>query len=279
MPKNMIHKLLLLSVLFFIVNITAFSQTELDFNRGKFDKSKTILLVPFDARIYFNDATAQMLSNEKMTHDELMQYFRYQFNLQLYNSIIDSCKVISFYTDNTRVDQSDIDSLYSIISYEWIPAMENRPEDPDDVVKKNFFVRKKEEKERKKRQEELIDSQTRIVNGEIYQKQVKKDDHYLNIVIHQKEVLEEISRRRNIDYFLFINQFEIKGIYNDPYLSGNPNAQRKFTVHFSLYDSSGNLVHGGMGETKIPFDLSDKDELVRTYFPEVIRQIILNIGF
>ena len=255
------------------------AQIELDFNSAKFNRTKTVLVVPFDPRIYFNDATSLILKNEKMSHDELMQYFRYQFNLQLVNSLIDSCNVVSLYTDNTRVDQKDIDNLYSIISYEWRIDQPNRPENPENQKKKNYFERKKEEKEQKKREQELEDSRTRIQNGEIVSKPVRKDDHYLHIVFHQTEVLEEIARRLKIDYFIFINQFEIKGIYGDPYLSGNPKAERIFNVHFSIYNSKGNFIHGSFGQTKIPFNLDDKDEIVRNYFPEVIRQIIFNLRF
>jgi hypothetical protein len=50
-------------------------------------------------------------------------------------------------------------------------------------------------------------------------------------------------------------------------------------VHFSLYNAQGVLIHGSFGETKIPFELSDRKEIVNSYFPEVIRQIIHNIEF
>jgi hypothetical protein len=273
-------KILTINVLLFsFLPFAIKAQIELDFKSAKFNRKKTVLVVPFDPRIYNNDATSLILKNDKMTHDELMQYFRYQFNLQLVNSLIDSCNVVSLFTDNTRVDQQDIDNLYSIISYEWKIAQPNRPENPESQKKKNYFERKKEEKEQQKRKQELENSRTRIQNGEIVVKPVRKDDHYLHIVFHQTEVLEEIARRRQIDYFIFINQFEIKGIYGDPYIAGNPKAERIFNVHFSIYNYKGNFIHGSYGQTKIPFNLDDKDEIVRNYFPEVIRQIIFNLRF
>jgi hypothetical protein len=264
--------------LFLIVSSAIKSQEYLDFNTGQ-NKTKQILLVPFDPRIYVNDATSIILKKEKGSHDELMQYFRYQFNLQLSNAMMDSCTVISLFTDNTRQDQDDIDGLYSIISYELRPAMKNRPENREASKTKGYFATKREEKAELQRIKEIEESKSRIQQGEITGKPRSVDDMFLHIVFNQTDVLAEIASRRNIDLFMFINQFEIKGNYGDPYLTGNKKAERTIKVHFSLYNSKGNHIHGSFGSNMIPFDIDTKEDIVNLYFPEVIRQIIHNIDF
>lgn len=255
-----------------------YAQDYLDFNSGN-SKTKKVLLVPFDPRIYINDATAIMAAKDGDTHDEIMQFFRYQLNMQLYNAMMDSCTIISLFTDNTRQDQDDIDQLYSIISYELVLAMKNNPENPEGTEKKGFIARKREEKAEQQRREEAANYKTHIENGELVGKRQSTGDMYLNIVFYQPEVLAEIANRRDINYFLFINDFEIKGNYGDPYLSGNSKAERTIKVHFSLYNTKGELIHGSFGEAKIPFNLDDKQEIANLYFPEIIRQIIYNIDF
>ncbi len=254
------------------------AQDYLDFNSGS-DQRKKILLVPFDPRIYINDATAIMASVEGETHDEIMQYFRYQLNLQLYNSMMDSCTIISLFTDNTRADQEDINGLYSVISYELGLAMENNPEDPESEEKKGFLARKREEKAQEQRQQEASQYKTHVENGELVSKRQTTADMNLNIVFHQPEVLVEIASRRNVDLFLLINQFEIQGNYGDPYLTGNSKAERTIKVHFSLFNTQGVMVHGSFAKVTIPLDLDDKQEIANLYFPELIRQIIHNIDF
>ncbi|MBQ5458010.1 MAG: hypothetical protein IIT61_04745, partial [Bacteroidales bacterium] len=81
----------------------AYGQEYLDFN-SRYNRQKRVLLVPFDERIYFNDATAEIAKRDGLTHDEIMEYFRYQLNLQLVNSLIDSCEVVDLFKDNTRED-------------------------------------------------------------------------------------------------------------------------------------------------------------------------------
>ncbi|MDD3859759.1 MAG: hypothetical protein PHW83_06130 [Bacteroidales bacterium] len=267
--------------LFILITIPAAvlkSQEYLDFNTSKGDNQKRILLVPFDPRIYINDATGIIAAEDGSTHDEILEYFRYQFNLQLYDAMMDSCTIISLFTDNTRQDKEDINGLYSIISYELVKAMPNNPENPDNE-KKGYFAKKREEKEQQRRLEEISQYNTRIVDGEIVGKRQPTHDMYLNIVFHQPEVLTEIANRRDVDYFLFINQFEIKGNYGDPYLTGNSKSERTIKVHFSIYNSQGNLIHGSFGENKMPFDLAEKEKISALYFPEVIRQIVNNINF
>jgi hypothetical protein len=272
--KKIFPILILLLTISFVSN----SQEYLDFNTSE-NRTKRVLLVPFDSRIYYNDATEIMAKFSGDTHDEIMLYFREQFNLQLFNALIDSCEVVNLLSDNTRQAQDDISDIYSIISYELKFAMQNSPEDPEDVDEMNFIQRKRYEKEQQRKHEEMENSRTRIVNGEIVGKRQNVEDKYLHIVFHQPDVLVQIAKRRDIDYFLFINQFDIKGNYGDPYLSGNPSRERTIKVHFSLFNAEAKLVHGSFGQNKLPFDLDDKKEVANLYFPEVIRQIINNIKF
>ncbi len=272
------RKIVLFLILTFPFIASLNAQEYLDFNTGS-NRTKRVLLVPFDPRIYSNDATSIMVTERGETHDEIMMYFREQFNLQLYNAMMDSCTVVSLLTDNTRQAQEDISGLYSSISYELRLAMQNAPEDPDEIEKMNFFQKKKYEKEQQRKLEEMENSRTRIVDGEIVGKRQAVKDKYLHIYFHSPEVLEEIAARRDIDYFLFINQFDIKGNYGDPYLSGNADSKRTIKVHFSLYNANGKLAHGSFGENDMPFNLGDKKEVSNLYFPEVIRQIVNNIKF
>lgn len=270
-------------IILFLLILVSFSyclksQDYLDFNNSG-NQQKRILLVPFDPRIYINDATALMVQKDGGNHDEIMEYFRYEFNLQLYNAMMDSCTIISLYSDNTRIDQEDIGNLYSVISYELMLAMENKKENPEEQKEKGYFVRKREEKERERRLDEASHYKTKIQDGELVGKRQTTKDMNLNIVFHQPEVLAEIASRRNVDLFLFINQFEIMGSYGDPYLTGNSKAERTIKIHFSLYNTQGKMIHSSFGETKIPFSLDDRQKVKDLYFPLVIRQIIYNINF
>ncbi|MBQ3832943.1 MAG: hypothetical protein II815_07190 [Bacteroidales bacterium] len=255
----------------------AYGQEYLDFN-SRYNRQKRVLVVPFDERIYFNDATAEIAKRDGLTHDEIMEYFRYQLNLQLVNSLIDSCEVVDLFKDNTREDEADISGLYTTMSYELrLAEFELDTENMGALARKR--AEKLDEARRKQREEEMKNARPGIQNGELVGRKQQTDDMYLHIIIGQPEVLKEIASRRKVDYFLFVNQFDIKTDYRDPYISGQRNVQRLMRVHFSIYNSNGEFVSGNYASTKVPYYEDSKERIVNQYFPEIMRQILKKLKF
>ena len=255
----------------------AYGQEFLDIS-NRYNRQKRVIVVPFDERIYFNDATAEIARRDGLTHDEIMEYFRYQLNLQLINSLIDSCEVVDLMTNNTREDEADISGLYTTISYELrLAEFETNTENMNVFARKR--AEKQEEERRKQREEEMKNARPGMQNGELVGRKQNTDDMYLHIVIGQPEVIKEIASRRNVDYFMFINQFDIKTDYRDPYISGQRNVQRLMRVHFSIYNANGEFVSGNFASTKVPMYEDDKERIVNLYFPEIMRQIMKKLKF
>ncbi len=174
----------------------AYGQEFLDFN-SRYNRQKRVLVVPFDERIYFNDATAEIAKRDGLTHDEIMEYFRYQLNLQLVNSLIDSCEVVDLFKDNTREDEADISGLYTTMSYELrLAEFELDTENMGALARKR--AEKLEEARRKQREEEMKNARPGIQNGELVGRKQQTDDMYLHIIIGQPEVLKEIASRRKV---------------------------------------------------------------------------------
>jgi len=269
----------ILSILLIVIPFATISygQEYLDFNNA-YNRKKRVLVVPFDERIYFNDATADIARRDGLNHDEIMEYFRYQLNLNLINSLIDSCEIVDLMTNNTREDEADITGLYTTMSYELRLA-----EFEIDTENMGLFARKRAEKleeaRRKQREEEMENARPGMQNGELVGRKQNTDDMYLHIVIGQPEVLKEIASRRKVDYYLFVNQFDIKTDYRDPYISGQRNVQRLMRVHFSIYNTNGEFVSGNYASTKVPIYEDDKERIVNLYFPEIMRQILKKIKF
>jgi len=255
----------------------SYGQELLDF-ASRYNRQKRVLLVPFDERIYFNDATADIAKRDGLTHDEIMEFFRYQLSLYLTNALIDSCEVVDLLKDNTREAEADISGLYTTMSYELrLAEFELETENMNALARKR--AEKAEEARRKQREEEMQNARPRMQNGELVGRKQQTDDMYLHIIIGQPEVLKEIATRRNVDYFLFINQFDIKTDFRDPYLSGQRNVQRLMRVHFSIYNTEGEFISGNFASTKVPIYEDDKNRIVNQYFPEIMRQILKKIKF
>ncbi len=267
-----------ISTVFLIILSINLSQAQIEpVLRSRPEHDLRMLIVPFDPRIYYNDASPEMEKIYDKSHEELMNYFRVQWNRNMHMAFIDSCYTIDLLSDNTKEARDDIDGLYTCISYTMEDKMQNYPELEEEP---NFFrslfrsiFPKKEKKVEK------IPWETRTEHGEIISNRQSSREKFAHIVFSNKNFLSDLAFRRNIDLFLFINYFEIRGDYSDPYASGQADLQRYFKVHFSIFDSYGDLVHGGYSHVEIPFYLYDREEIVNNYFPPAIRQIIYNIDF
>ncbi|MFO7791209.1 MAG: hypothetical protein R6V32_11635 [Bacteroidales bacterium] len=239
------------------------------------DYNQRILILPFDPSVYHNDATELWVNNSNMTHEELRDYLRNTLNRRLQLAMIDSCEAIDLNQSYTTKARNTLLGLYTTVSYEMRRAMQDKHEEKEDEEK---FLGKLRKKWRDKQYTDTVVN-TRRENGELKGRRYSTDDKYLHIKFNNPDFIPDLAEKRDLDQILFVNQLEIKGMYGDPYFSGNTDAARLVKVHYSLYDEKGNLEHGGFSAVKIPFDLHDPETVVKDYFPTVVRQIVNNIDF
>ncbi len=233
-----------------------------------------ILILPFDPSIYVNDASMMWSDASDMSHDEIRDALREELNRRLHLGMIDSCESVDLLTSYTKEARNDLLGLYTTVRYELRRAMPDTPEEKEED--KGFLggIFKPKEKE-------YTDTvvKARRQNGEIQGHRYSTHDKYLHVMFDNPDFIPELCRRRDLDKVLFVNQLEIVGNYGDPYMSGNAGATRIMKVHYSLYDYNGRLLYGGFAASEIPFHLDDIQDVMETYFPPIVRQIILNINF
>lgn len=265
------------TIFIFLIFVTAncFAQEKIEFTPTP-KTNKRIVIIPFEEKTYFNDASNIFAEKDNISHEKILNYFRITINSELTKALSDSCYVINMLNvSDTRAEQEILDSLYSIASYEMDIAKPNNYQKENKKTK--LFNKKKVGEENC---ETAKVKKTEIKNGEILETRSTVDDKYLKIVFSNKKIIKEIVNKRKADYIIFITEFEIIGNnYRDPYLSGNKDATRKLKIHFTIYDFSGRITHGGFAENNFPFRLNKKEEIIYKYLPEIIRQIISNINF
>ncbi|RLD49553.1 MAG: hypothetical protein DRI94_11005, partial [Bacteroidetes bacterium] len=83
----------------------------------------------------------------------------------------------------------------------------------------------------------------------------------------------------NNDYFLFINQFEIRSDYSNPYSSGSGTYPRILKIHYSIYDAQGNFIFGSFAQTKLPPTENYLKNISQKYFPIIIKKMYQNSPF
>jgi len=72
----------------------------------------------------------------------------------------------------------------------------------------------------------------------------KDESKYFAVKIKDPNFFNYFNTKYNIDYYIFINQFEVKTNYENCLDRARQNYERSFITHFSIFDSSGKQIAG-----------------------------------
>lgn len=248
---------------------------------------KTVMVVPFNPNIYNNEATKDMIDFSGMSYDELEFTLRMEFDRSLHNNLADSCKSIcllqSYTTNENTIDVSEIYSYsnyYLSESKVFVPTKNKKFRLSNVASDKSLDTEKDTAKYRSKKQEyDKKNKANNITNGELTSEVKNNNDKFLNVKFKNDEFLQNLSKKFAIDYFLFINEFDIKGDYSDSYAVGKKSFDMSIIVHYSIFNSSSEYIFGGAAIVDYPAYISDPKIVISTYFDKLSSFIIKDIEF
>ena len=221
----------------------------------------SILLIPFEPRMYLSDAERDIAKATKKQPEVNQRYFRYQVERSLVNRIQRSYGVKSLYFDTTQSAEDDMIELYSKVTYAY-----REPIMPE--TKRVFMKIKKKDKP----DPESIDPVIATKYRHSYE-----DAEYMSATISDVNVLQEMNEKYGTELFLFITQFEIKTNYNNCLDIANKIYQREVIWHYSLLDKNGNIVLGNFAKAEFPSDSNNAAKIVYSCFPKLAHDIVTSI--
>lgn len=231
------------------------------------DTSKTdtvrlsnVMIIPYDERYYLSDADREISQNSLALPDHFRKYFRFQVDrhVQRYVSLNYPC--ISLLNDTA--DELE-ETMYQILSktgyrYETVIPVEpaiNRLLDMDLKLKGD--------------EAKHADSKT----ASMYIP-VKKDAKYMHAIVRDGDKLfQKLHDKYQVDYFVFLTQFEIKTNYNSCMDIANKIFRREIMLHFSVYDHTGKVVAGSYATAYIPSDKNEASVITGQCFPELAKYV------
>lgn len=229
--------------------------------------NKTVLVIPFSPRLYYNDADKEIAKQTGNSFEQIMNAFRIEFDNALIQQLNDTCKAISILSGYTIFNNDDIENVYSNSNYVFEKAMGLDKKKTSGYTHSQLIVSdKKAEKELKKANK-----------GEVVSPITEVKDKFMNVKFKTPSVILELSKKNNADYLLFINQFEIIGNYLNPYKTGSNTHNMLIKIHYSLYDSMGKYLFGSFATEEYPSTITDIKVISAKYFKSVNAQIINNI--
>lgn len=268
-------KYILLFLVFSAVFLRLFSQESKQKTRTEKIKDKIILVVPFNPILYNNEASKEMIDASGLKYKQVQNFMRIELDKNIHKIISDSCKsrsLLESYT--TQSDWDELENIYANSDYFLDNAMSYS------AIKKPLFGKSNVATDKEEKKKKEIENQKDIGSkGDIRSDIKNNPDKFLNVKFREKDFLKNLAKRANVDYFLFINQFEIKGDYSDPYKIGKLSYNREIKVNFSIFGHNGNYLYGSYAIMNFPATENDIQKISDEFLSKIAKEIVKNISF
>ncbi|MBD1398435.1 LysM peptidoglycan-binding domain-containing protein [Pontibacter sp. JH31] len=226
-----------------------------------------ILVVPFDPYLYFSDADDEIARHSKIPRQNVRHVFRGRLNAML---APDGYETINLLGGVYRDSVSELSTLYKSLNYGYQDNKQSRY-NHQPVVKA---------KEREnaldwvKRQKKNLN----IKSGQLATVPVAQDENkHFGVQVKDPKFFTHFNNQYGIDYYVFINQFEVKTNYENCLDRASWNYERDFLVHYSIYDSKGELVSGN--KVKVPYqsNMNDVQRIVSDNMPNMAKRVLSDL--
>ncbi len=204
---------------------------------------KQVLIVPFDPHLYFSDADDEIAKVSRIPRVKVREVFRKRLNALLAPRGYESIYLLGGKSKDTL---TDLNKIYSSVTYNYQDiiysdsylesmARTEKESKPDTEKKETFNMKSWIDKTREK----LVDPQN--------DKQAHREKFmgkYFGVRVTDPRFWDYFGRKYSVDYYVFINQFEVITDYEHCLDRSSGNYQRYFIAHFSIFDREGNQIAG-----------------------------------
>jgi len=201
---------------------------------------KQVLIIPFDPYLYFSDADHEIAAKSRIVPTKVREIFRRRMNALMQLPGYESIFLLGGRFEDTL---RDLNKIYSSVSYGYQQSINTSL--ANDLSSEGSQTSSKSKTWLDKQKDKLS-------NGQTYQKAAvdKHEGQYFGVKIRNpEEFFAYFSHKYSVDYYIFVNQFEVKTNYENCLDRAAHNFERTFTTHFSIFDEKGNQVAGNQFKT------------------------------
>lgn len=228
---------------------------------------KQVLVIPFDPYLYFSDADDEIAAKSKLPRTKVRDVFRRRLNALLEAPGYEMVYLLGGRAKDTL---SDLNKIYSSVTYNYQNAVEN-PNYKPVVTQSDATNNDKTWLEKQK---------DRLTNTGKDSKYNVPEDHgnYFGVKIRNpQDFFAYFSAKYSIDYYIFINQFEVKTNYENCLDRAAQNYERTFTTHFSIFDANGKQIAGDKFKTRYNSNSNYIFQIVADNCPKIAERILAEL--
>lgn len=197
------------------------------------DGTKRVLIIPFDPYLYFSDADDEIAVASKIPRVKVREFFRRRLN-----ALMDppGYETIHLLGGTVKDSLKDLDRIYKSIAY----MQDNIKGEPAEGIDIGFDKSTASQSFIERTKKKLTDPQK--TGKAIHEKDKGK---YYGVKINDPEnFFNYFNNKYHVRYYVFINQFDVKTLYEHCLDRARQDYERNFITHFTIFDSNGNQVAG-----------------------------------
>ncbi|MAC94480.1 MAG: hypothetical protein CMC96_03145 [Flavobacteriales bacterium] len=226
--------------------------------------NQSLLIVPFESRMFLCEINRELATENQLSVKEITDRFTSALDQSILYTFQERCDVSSFYLLEDEEAKSDLSFIYSNIKleYELVEAAREK----NGISKLKSKIKK----------EDNSYQRGRIENGQVV---TKRDDRerYMKAVVKDPQMLDSMHYKFNNKYFLFVNELDIKNIYEGAHQMAQMDFEREIKLHYTLYQKNGEILSTGVSKTHFPAKLNDINLIIKNYFPILAQQIYADL--
>lgn len=230
-------------------------------------EAQRVLVIPFDPYLYFSDADNDIALQSKIPR----QNVRYVFRNRL-NAFVDpkGFETINLLGGVVRDSVNEMNKIYRSLVYNY-----------QDITYSKYNPNPTDEKPKSAAATWLEKQKAKVSGapaGPVKQASVAHDESkYYGVKVKDPSLYTHFNKAYAVDYYLFINQFEIKTDYTSCLDRVSQNFVRYFTVHYTIFNSQGELVSGN--KIRIPYEsnVNDVNKIARDNLNRMAQRIMQDL--
>jgi hypothetical protein len=195
--------------------------------RDTASNTSKVIIVPYQAMMYFSDADQDISRFSKTDDMHVRNNMRNDVDANIYHQLLASFDAISLMRATSLNGEQDLNRIYGATRY----TLYSR-EMKQDYWKEKGVTEKNSVKQFLDRFSHHAKNQTFWVS----------DSATMLAMIGDRELFQYLFKKYNEKYILFVTQFEINTSNKNSIEWLKQKYTREFTIHYNLFDQSGNLL-------------------------------------
>ncbi len=217
-------------------------------------KQLSFLIVPYKPMMHLSDADNDLARYSEMNPQEVRNQLRMGLLKNLNTKLVMEYEVKIPDQDFVESDDRDLELIYNSLAFgeDTVYPLKNHSKRDSMQWKKKIFSAEAKSKN-------------------------NPDKTYINVDFYDQHLLPDLASKYNSDYFIFLNELDIKTNFADCLDLALKIYQRELKVHYSVFDRNGKQVFGDVAVVNFPSNSNDVDEIIASNFPGISDHIISSV--